>query len=497
MTEEDDMKLEYEEDSGYETSPEKAEKEEFRNFIEEPGDDDGENRHPTEHNSMLYTALIIVKGMIGAGILNLPLIIKTFGIIGGSVLTLFLSIITIAVAYYLGRCKDITQRYSYAIYSKLMFGVAGTIIMKISLIIMLSTATVVQLIVFGDILKGLSLLFLNIHTKILIVAIALILLPFMFQKDISGITKYAHFGIIGLGVYYFSHVILFIHKWNQNKIIFEKSMLYPKGSYKDIILFVGGFYNAYAFHMSYFSIYLPLKPRNNKTMMKSVSIGTLITSLVYLSYGILFYLMYGSQVSDSALKYLQNDLFEAHKNKEYFIVMIFVICFLSFLVNASISSMIVFYLFKSHFIGLIRFLIKRNREKEKFEEEKKPVQMVEIDENKEEKENKTEIIENRKFSDDVHSIKDNEELLSERKEFWIVFGCYCYVLCMAIGFNKIIILDSFNGSTVTNYINIIAPCMFYLYFEKKKKNYGEKALASFNAAFGTCLIVCYFVLLFF
>jgi hypothetical protein len=163
MTEEDDMKLEYEEDSGYETSPEKAEKEEFRNFIEEPGDDDGENRHPTERNSMLYTALIIVKGMIGAGILNLPLIIKTFGIIGGSVLTLFLSIITIAVAYYLGRCKDITQRYSYAIYSKLMFGVAGTIIMKISLIIMLSTATVVQLIVFGDILKGLSLLFLNIN----------------------------------------------------------------------------------------------------------------------------------------------------------------------------------------------------------------------------------------------------------------------------------------------------------------------------------------------
>ena len=123
--------------------------------------------------------------------------------------------------------------------------------------------------------------------------------------------------------------------------------------------------------------------------------------------------------------------------------------------------------------------------------------MVEIDENKEEKENKTEIIENRKFSDDVHSIKDNEELLSERKEFWIVFGCYCYVLCMAIGFNKIIILDSFNGSTVTNYINIIAPCMFYLYFARDKKNYGEKALASFNAAFGTCLIVCYFVLLFF
>ena len=75
--------LKEEEDSGYETSPEKAEKEEFRNFVEEPGDDDGENRHPTEFNSMLYTALLVMKAMIGEGILNLPLIIKTFGIIYG------------------------------------------------------------------------------------------------------------------------------------------------------------------------------------------------------------------------------------------------------------------------------------------------------------------------------------------------------------------------------------------------------------------------------
>ena len=491
MSDEDDMKLEYEEDSGYETSPEKAEKEEFRNFQEEPGDDDGENRHPSEYNSMLYTALIVVKGMIGAGILNLPLIIKTFGIIGGSILTIILSIIAITVAYYLGRCKDITQRYSYAIYSKLMLGVTGTVIMKISLIVMLSTLSVVQLLVFGDVLKGLSLLFYDINTKLLVVGIALVLLPFMFQKDISGITRYAYFGIIGLGAYYVCHVILFIHKWNQNKIIFDKSMLYPNGTFKEIILCVGGYYSAFAFHMSYFTIYLPLKPRNNKTMMKSVTIGTLTSGFIYLSYGMLFYLMYGNQISDSALKYLQSDLLEAHKNGETFIVIIFVICFLSFLINASISSMIHFYLFKSHLIGLIRFIIKKKLEKEKEAEEKKAIQMVDIEDNKENN------IENRKFSDDVHSIKESEELLSERKQFFITLGCYCYALTMAIGFNKIIVLDSFNGSTVANYINIIAPCMFYLYFARDKKNCGEKTIAAFDVAFGTCLVVCYFVLLFF
>ena len=71
-----------EEEEGNVTSPEKCEIEEIRNFQEEPGDDDGENRHPTVRHSMLYTALLVLKGMIGAGILNLPLIFKTFGILG-------------------------------------------------------------------------------------------------------------------------------------------------------------------------------------------------------------------------------------------------------------------------------------------------------------------------------------------------------------------------------------------------------------------------------
>ena len=150
--------------------------------------------------------------------------------------------------------------------------------------------------------------------------------------------------------------------------------------------------------------------------------------------------------------------------------------------------MIYFYFFKTHLIGLIRFVLKKKSEKEA--EEKKDIPMVDI--NEDNKEN----LEIRKFSDDVHSIKENEELLSERKQFWITFGCYCYSLIMAIGFDKIIILDSFNGSTVSNYINIIAPCMFYLYFSKDKKNCGEKAFASFDILFGTCLVLVYFILLF-
>ena len=166
----------------------------------------------------------------------------------------------------------------------------------------------------------------------------------MFQKDISGITKYAYFGIIGLGVFYATTVILFIYKYYQNKIFFDKSMLYPNGSFKELFQCVGGYYNAYAFHMAYFSYYLPLKPRNTKTMMKSVIIGTIVGSIIYASYGTIFFLMYGNQINDSALKYLQKDLAEAHKNNEKGIIVLFIICFLSFIVNASISTMTHFYI---------------------------------------------------------------------------------------------------------------------------------------------------------
>ena len=477
------MSKEFEiEDEGNVTSPEKAEDEEIRKFQEEPGDDDGENRHPTVFNSMLFTALLVVKGMIGAGILNLPLIFKTFGILGGMCLSLFLTIISGTVAYLLGRSKEISQRYSFAVYSKIAMGSAGCVFLKLSLFIMLSTLAIVQLIVFGDVLKGLSLLFYDINVKFLTLGIAIILLPFMFQKDISGITKIAHFGIIGLGIFCGTTIILFINKYNKNQIIFEKDMLYPKGSLKELLLCAGGYYNAFTFHMSYFSYYLPLKPRNNKTMMKSTIIGSIATAIIYSLYGILFYLMYGNKINDSALKYLQYELAESNKNNEKFLVFILVICFLSFLVNASISTMIHFYLGKSHFIGLLKFVLKKRAEKN----DKKDIPLVDIKDD-------------RKFNDDVQSIsvQENKELLSERKLFYITLGIYVYVIIMAISFDKIIILDGFNGSTVSNYINLVSPSIFYLYFSRKKKYYGEKLIAIINLTFGVGLILMYFILLFF
>ena len=62
---------------------------------------------------------------------------------------------------------------------------------------------------------------------------------------------------------------------------------------------------------------------------------------------------------------------------------------------------------------------------------------------------------------------------------------------------KIIVLDSFNGSTVANYINLIAPPLFFLYFSRGKDFYVEKFFALVNLLIGVGLVSLFFILPFF
>ena len=50
------------------TDSQKASSEEYRSYVEEPGDDDGENRHPSKRTSILATSLLETKAMIGSGL---------------------------------------------------------------------------------------------------------------------------------------------------------------------------------------------------------------------------------------------------------------------------------------------------------------------------------------------------------------------------------------------------------------------------------------------
>ena len=62
------------------TNTERAQTEEFRSFVEEPGYD-GENRYPIKRTSILAIALLETKAMLGSGLLNVLHTFKTLGIL--------------------------------------------------------------------------------------------------------------------------------------------------------------------------------------------------------------------------------------------------------------------------------------------------------------------------------------------------------------------------------------------------------------------------------
>ena len=85
-----------------------------------------------------------------------------------------------------------------------------------------------------------------------------------------------------------------------------------------------------------------------------------------------------------------------------------------------------FYLFKSHFIGLIKFFLKKLQDREKEKSDKMDIPLVDLNDDK-------------KFSDNVQSIttkEKEEDILSERKQFLITFLCYIYVFFMAVSLIK-------------------------------------------------------------
>ena len=215
---------------------------EYRSFVEEPGEDDGENRKPKDRNTIIETSFLITKSMIGSGLLLVPYHFKTLGIfisIGSSIL---FNLITFISSYFLLRCKDVTQRYSYAVYSRMALGYIGTVSCKFAILIKSISLCCVYLKMLGNILRTFLLIFFPIYSdkffldaKFLLLIFAILITPLMVQKDISGISKFTFLGIYSIIYLFISLLILFIYKYNKDEILpFEPKMFYPRKVNLDI-----------------------------------------------------------------------------------------------------------------------------------------------------------------------------------------------------------------------------------------------------------------------
>ena len=468
--------------SGSDTDPEKAEIEEYKNFKEEPGDDDGENRNPEKRTSIISTGLFVTKAMIGSGLLNVPFIFRTFGVFVGLGASVFLNFVTVLAIYFLLRCKDITQHYSYAIYSKLTMGLVGTILCKIAVIIRSFTLCCVLLKILGKIIRTLLLIFFNeyrdkffLNSEFLLVVFSIIITPVMLQKDISGVAKFTFLGIYSILFLFISLVILFLFKISQNEIKpLEESMLYTSGDFFKKFKCFGSYLNAYLFQVNCFPIYLPLHPRSTKNMLKATLFGTILSSIIYISFGIIGFIIYRYNINDTLLTYLGDDLIKYLKTNKLMATLLIVFEF-AFIANTTISTMLNFFIGKSGLISFIKFILdyinKRNKEKK----ENKDIPLVELDEK----------------GDKINKEENNKEKnggLSDLNQTLITLAAYMIVVFVGYASENIISIDNFNGSTVNNFLSVMLPALFFLILSKHKKFSFEKLLAIFLCLFSFSLI---------
>ena len=463
------------------TDPEKAENEEYRNFKEEPGDDDGENRNPTKRNSTILTGFFISKSMIGSGLLNVPFIFRTFGIIKGIIISCFFNFVTNSNSYFLLRCKEITQRYSYAVYSKLAMGFIGTITCKIAVIIRSFTLCCVLLKIIGKIIRTMLLILFNeykdrffLDSEFLLVIFSILMTPMMIQKDISGISKFTFLGIYSIIFLFVALLILLIFKIKQSEISpLEENMLYSNGDFFRQFKSFGSYLNAFVYQVNFFPIYLPLHPRSSKNMMKSSIFGVTLSMIIYSSFGIIGFIIYRYDINDTLLIYLGDDLIKYLKTNKI-IATLLILFELAFISNTTISIMLNFFIGNSGLIAFVKFILKYK--KKKYKNNNKDIPLVDINE--------------KGVALDNKSDKDKEkEILSETSRTLITLFAYIVVVFVSYISENIISIDNFNGSTVNNYLSIMLPSLFFIILSRDKGFSFEKCLAVFLCIFSLSLIV--------
>ncbi len=343
----------------------------------------------------------------------------------------------------------------------------------------------------GDIIKGLATILLKDYftglsenPKLYVFILALVLLPFIFQKDISGLAKFAPLGIVALIILFISTIILYFYKLRNNLILPIEAKMFTINSTNnpnikyELFKYFGGFLHAFYCQSMLFPFYLQIKPRKTKSMIKSVIIGSTLSTVLYVAFGVFGFIIYRYDIQDSILKYFERDI-SIFKKENSFMFLVMTICFLAFLLNVSISTLIVFFNTKNNSIGFLKFI---KQKLFKGETDKKET-LIEL----EDKNDKVADIKN------ISSKKDeNEEFPGEKMKLIIILICYGIVLLVALSSDKIITLDGFNGSTVSNYLAFIAPSMFYLYFSWGDGFNYIKPLSIFSLGLGVILIFGYF-----
>ena len=420
----------------------------YEQYEELPEDGDGQNLDPKKKgkDSSKTAGSQIANTIMGAGILSIPIIMRYLGILLGSIFIIFLALSTIYSVYILIRCHQITGKNGYSMFGKITMGKFGSMLIKIIIIINNLGLCIAYFRIFGEVVQTIvqawvspdSYWATNWHNYFYILMCSLVMIFFIFIKNISSLKKVAYLGVFAVLVFTISLSVLLFYKSAQYELESYPgwNFMVPNCSFYEAFHAIPTVFLAFLFQFNVFPIYLSLKHKNMETMMKATKVGVGYSLINFLIVGIVGFLLYGLDMEDTILNSLSDDMVANRYRSTFIKVLIIIIC-ISFVTTCLTSFPILFLSLRENYVNSILFCFK-NCCRKKDDEDKV------------------------KINQGVYEKKKRYKYISDKVLIIITIVLYFLIVAIAIVMPKLKLIFTIVGATAGTFIAFILPNLFYI-----------------------------------
>jgi amino acid permease len=252
-------------------------------------------------------------------------------------------------------------------FAKITYGAAGSLFVKLIIIINNIGLCCAYFIIFGTTCKNLVSVFVDedsfwvtsYHNYIFILFIFLVMFSLVYKENLDSLRSASFLGVLGITIFFICLNIIFFYKIAQGKIESPTSeMLWPAGTTLDIIGCLPTVFLAFTFQFNVFPIFFTLKNKTKPEMIKGTIIAVAFCTITYSVTGIMGYIMYRDELKDTILQALTSDV-KKYKGKDNFLIVLLVFINIGFLFSSTMSIPLMFFSLKNNFVNSIIFCKKK------------------------------------------------------------------------------------------------------------------------------------------
>ncbi|CAD8146330.1 unnamed protein product [Paramecium octaurelia] len=426
-----------------------------------------------QKTSIPMTSVIIMKSMVGVGILGIPYVASNFGAILTILILMVIFINGILSSNLLLKSKNLSRRSNFSTIGFYIFKHKWIIIL-VNVMIILSNLGVClsELIIFGDTVGNLMNYFTDRTTEeqpfyltrpIFLIVLSIFLLPFLLVKSIEKLRFVSLFAILSISS--FSCLVIY-NFFTIDKTNSQFSWWIPDNfEIKRALASMPTLILAFNWQFNLFPIYKGMAQPSDSNLLTSTILGFCQGSILYLIVGLLGYATYGKNIEPNFLLSIKEQDVGA---------VLFVILNLSFVFSTTLTLPVIFFGGRNNFIQMIK----------QFTENKK-----------------VNILAKKKLLDSQQNEQYYKELLQFRKKSQAIrFYGISILLFILLAIGAVFIQNlgtvyNLLGAIACNAIQLGLPTLFYVFLVKQVKKMKFRNNLNRLFYFVVCGLLCVSIIL--